>query len=48
MPVSFIAALALPVFEEVNQCKDGETFLEVIILITSPFIRLIVMDFPYH
>ena len=32
-----IAALAFPVFVLVNQCNDGETFFDVVILTTSPF-----------
>ena len=35
-----IAALAFPVFVLVNQCKDGETFFDVIILTTSPYLKI--------
>ena len=35
-----IAALAFPVFVVLIQCKDGETFFEVIILTTSPFLKI--------
>ena len=36
-----IAALALPVLAELNQCKDGDSFFDVIILTTSPFLRIL-------
>ena len=36
-----IEALALPVFEDDNQCKEGETFVEVKILTISPFLRIV-------
>jgi len=34
-----IAALAFPVLDVEIQCKEGETFFEVIILTTSPFVK---------
>ena len=47
-PISFIASVgaivhvgAKPVFVDVNQCKDGEAFLDVIIFTTSPLIKVL-------
>ena len=36
-----IAALAFPVFVTGIQCKDGDWFLEVIILTLSPFLKIV-------
>ena len=34
-----IADLAFPVLVDDSQCNEGETFFEVVILITSPFLN---------
>ena len=41
MEYLFIAALAFPVFVEVNQCNEGDAFLDVIILTTSPLTKVL-------